>query len=72
VLLTSGINEELERIGINDGDTVHLAGREFTWGDDHAFNGEERKTRRERRQPIAELFLPEDDFPEDDYVAEDA
>ena len=76
VLSTSGINEELERIGINDGDTVHLAGREFTWGDDHAFNAEEsasrRKTRRERRQPIAELFLPEDDFPEDDYVAEDA
>lgn len=72
VLSTSGISEELERIGISEGDTVHLAGREFAWGDEYAFNsaeegGSRRKTRRERRQPSAELFLPEDD-----YVAEDA
>jgi GTP-binding protein len=72
VLSTSGISEELERLGIEEGDTVHLAGHEFAWGDEYAFtNAEEgssrRKTRRERRQPSAELF-----YPEDDLVVEDA
>lgn len=33
VLKTSGIAEELERLGIKDGDVVHLADRELTWGE---------------------------------------
>jgi GTP-binding protein len=33
VLEVSGISSELERQGIEDGDTVHLAGRELVWGD---------------------------------------
>jgi GTP-binding protein len=41
VLDTSGINEELLRQGIEDGDTVHLASREFTWGDESALPAEQ-------------------------------
>jgi GTP-binding protein len=33
VLEVSGISGELERQGIEDGDTVHLGGRELVWGD---------------------------------------
>jgi GTP-binding protein len=34
VLERSGISEELERQGVEPGDTVEIAGRELTWGDD--------------------------------------
>jgi GTP-binding protein len=52
VLETSGINQELLRQGIEDGDTVHLAGREFTWGDELALPDErdDRPARRRGKQ----------------------
>lgn len=33
VLESSGISDELGRLGIKDGDVVHLANRELTWGE---------------------------------------
>ena len=50
VLESSGINRELLRQGIEDGDTVHLAGREFTWGEDLAYVGGEPASPRGRRR----------------------
>jgi GTP-binding protein len=34
VLETSGISQELNKLGIEDGDIVHIADREMTWGED--------------------------------------
>jgi len=69
VLDTSGIAEELDRLGILDDDIVHLAGFEFAWGNDFMFEdgdiGMERR-RKPSRKPIAALYLPEDDVPGDE------
>ncbi len=65
VLDTSGISEELERLGILEGDTVHLAGFEFEWGDEFLFEstpGTSERRRKDKRPPIAALYLPEDDM----------
>ena len=36
VLESSGISQELTKLGIEDGDIVHIADRELTWGEDEA------------------------------------
>jgi GTP-binding protein len=70
VLDTSGISAELERLGIQEGDTVHLAGREFTWGDQAAFLDEGATTarprgrQRSRQNLAAELDLEIDELAE--------
>jgi hypothetical protein len=33
VLESSGIEAELDRLGVEDGDTVTIAGYDMTWGD---------------------------------------
>jgi GTP-binding protein len=56
VLETSGINKELLRLGIQDGDTVHLAGREYTWGDESAYLDAETARRASRRGDESDEF----------------
>lgn len=71
VLETSGISDELTRLGIEDGDTVHLAGRELTWGDQ--FDEEpviaNRRTARQRKYGSPET---EEFFEIDELEAEEA
>jgi GTP-binding protein len=54
VLEASGISAELERQGIEAGDTVHIAGQELTWGELEALELPEkrRRTAAERRAGI--------------------
>ncbi|HET7094191.1 MAG TPA: GTPase ObgE [Thermomicrobiales bacterium] len=35
MLERSGISQELERLGVEPGDIVHIAGRELTWGEEY-------------------------------------
>ncbi|MFN8594376.1 MAG: GTPase ObgE [Thermomicrobiales bacterium] len=55
VLESSGISEELERQGIDDGDVVHIANHELTWGDQDLAEFIASRPRRRRN-------LAEDDF----------
>jgi hypothetical protein len=43
VLSRLGISAELERRGVEDGDTVHVAGHELTWGDQEPERPERRR-----------------------------
>ena len=52
VLDSSGINEELTRQGIQDGDVVHIAGYELVWGEQEGLGqaaAPQRSPRRQRR-----------------------
>lgn len=50
VLDRSGISDELERQGVEPGDTVTIAGHDLTWGEEFEIpEGVERRTARERR-----------------------
>jgi len=66
VLDSSGIEAELHRMGIKDGDTVTIAGFEMTWGDPD-FNAEffEPRRRRGNRGTALEEFEELDDEPDD-------
>ena len=49
VLKSSGITSELQRLGISDGDTVHIADIQLTWGEpDPELPASVRMTRRQR------------------------
>ena len=50
VLDRSGISDELERQGVEEGDTVTIAGKELSWGEEFEYSDyAERRTARERR-----------------------
>jgi GTP-binding protein len=61
VLEASGISGELERQGIQDGDVVHLAGRELIWGEQDEPEPVRRRTAAQRKAGVVE----EDDY--EDY-----
>jgi GTP-binding protein len=63
VLESSGISDELERLGVADGDVVHLANRELTWGE---WDGVEPPApkRRVRRTQEEENWLELEDTPD--------
>jgi len=49
-LASSGISAELNRRGVLPGDTVHIAGHELVWGEEHELDaGEPAGNRRQRR-----------------------
>lgn len=58
VLETSGITAELEQLGIADGDVVHIADKELTWGDDEALGLTELSP---RRRGSRRVINPEDE-----------
>jgi GTP-binding protein len=51
-LAATGISEELERLGIEDGDIVHIADYELTWGDQDAFAPIAPRNRRKGRSQV--------------------
>jgi GTP-binding protein len=67
VLVASGISAELERLGIEAGDTVAIADFELTWGEDYELEEPKapRRTARMRR------YGPDLDEFEDDVVEEE-
>jgi GTP-binding protein len=54
VLEASGISDELERQGIEDGDTVHLGGHELTWGEQTEPERPQRRTAASRKLGLIE------------------
>jgi GTP-binding protein len=54
VLEASGINGQLERLGIEAGDVVHLADHELIWGDQDEPERPHRRTAAARKAGIAE------------------
>ena len=71
VLKSSGITAELHRLGISDGDTVHIATVQLTWGEpDPELPSSVRMTRRQRMLSRAGGDRSEDDIApelEDDF-----
>jgi hypothetical protein len=79
VLDRSGIADELERQGVEPGDTVTIAGKELAWGEEFELSDlPDRRTARERRygpdtgedeleQERADLI----DLDDEDYEAEE-
>jgi GTP-binding protein len=51
-LAATGISEELERLGIEDGDIVHIADYELTWGDQDEFAPISPRNRRKGRSQV--------------------
>jgi GTP-binding protein len=60
VLDASGITAELERLGIEPGDVVRLAGRELVWGEQEEPERPRRRTAAQRKMGV----LEEDQVPE--------
>ena len=54
VLEVSGISGELERQGIQPGDTVHLGGHELVWGEQDEIEQPRRRTAAERKTGVIE------------------
>jgi GTP-binding protein len=54
VLEVSGISSELERQGIQPGDTVHLGGHELIWGEQEEIEQPRRRTAAERKAGVVE------------------
>jgi Obg family GTPase CgtA-like protein len=81
VLDRSGISAELERLGVEPGDTVTIAGRELTWGEEFELPDlGNRRTAKERRfgpqsggDELVEVFdLDAEDYdPEDEELDDD-
>jgi Obg family GTPase CgtA-like protein len=65
VLVASGISPELERLGVEAGDTVKIAGWELTWGEEYELEqpAPPRRTARARRYGDSSDEL-EDESPE--------
>ncbi|MDQ3613179.1 MAG: Obg family GTPase CgtA, partial [Chloroflexota bacterium] len=69
VLAGSGIQAELERQGVQDGDTVHIAGIELPWGDTdqegNLLSADQFVAAALRAESELERFEDEDDGPDD-------
>jgi GTPase len=68
VLEASGITNELERQGIEDGDTVLIGGRELIWGEQQEPERPKRRTAAQRKAGVTEADFEDD---EDDIVGND-
>jgi GTPase len=64
VLDVSGIAQELERLGVETGDVVEIAGHELTWGEEHELEEQQLRRRTARQRRFS------DEFEDDDSAAD--